>query len=151
MIKSFSFSQFDGATGGNQFLSTLEIRDETSELLLDSEVSRYILSSYSTQVISCVLNAHWSSTVDRGLVGSKSHFHLRSLQYLQMYYRVMTSYIKINFFYPGFHIILLASVSQKGLRIRIWILILSTCNEHKFYKNSWLALKMCTLEFFKAM
>jgi hypothetical protein len=39
-LKSFSFSQFDGATGGNQFLSTLEIRDETSELLLDSEVSR---------------------------------------------------------------------------------------------------------------
>ena len=31
--------QFDGATGGNQFLSTLEIRDETCELILDSEVS----------------------------------------------------------------------------------------------------------------
>merc|ERR1712083_1092881 len=30
-------SQFDGASGGNQFLSTLEIRDETGELLLDSE------------------------------------------------------------------------------------------------------------------
>jgi len=30
-------SQFDGAAGGNQFLSTLEIRDETGELLLDSE------------------------------------------------------------------------------------------------------------------
>jgi hypothetical protein len=37
-LKSLFF-QFDGATGGNQFLSTLEIRDETSELLLDSEVS----------------------------------------------------------------------------------------------------------------
>ncbi len=61
-LKSLSFSQFDGATGGNQFLSTLEIRDETSELLLDSEVSRYLLSSYSTKVISCVLIGRQLST-----------------------------------------------------------------------------------------
>ena len=31
-------SQFDGASGGRQFLSTLEVADETGELLLDSEV-----------------------------------------------------------------------------------------------------------------
>ena len=32
-------SKFDGATGGNQFLCTIEVKDETGELLLDSEVS----------------------------------------------------------------------------------------------------------------
>ena len=31
-------SQFDGAFGGNQFLATLEVMDESGELLLDSEV-----------------------------------------------------------------------------------------------------------------
>ena len=31
-------SELDGALGGNQFLSTLEVKDETGELLLDSEV-----------------------------------------------------------------------------------------------------------------
>jgi len=30
-------SKFDGATGGNQFLCTIEVKDETGELLLDSE------------------------------------------------------------------------------------------------------------------
>ncbi|XP_023323672.1 condensin complex subunit 2 isoform X2 [Eurytemora carolleeae] len=30
-------SELDGAVGGNQFLSTLEVRDETGELILDSE------------------------------------------------------------------------------------------------------------------
>merc|ERR1719187_1677347 len=30
-------SQFDGAAGGNQFLATLNLRDETCELLLDSD------------------------------------------------------------------------------------------------------------------
>ena len=34
-------SQFDGAGGGNQFLATLEVRDETGGLLLDSEVGKH--------------------------------------------------------------------------------------------------------------
>ena len=33
-------SELDGAVGGNQFLSTLEVRDETGELILDSEVKK---------------------------------------------------------------------------------------------------------------
>ncbi len=37
------------------------------------------------------LCSRWSSVVDRSLVGSKSksHFHLRSRQYLQMYYDIL--------------------------------------------------------------
>jgi len=49
-------SQFDGGAGGNQFLATLSVRDETCELLLDSDT---VMESVNTGL-----------TPQKGVVGS---------------------------------------------------------------------------------